>query len=144
MRRWGRVAAKGTRAVARPKQPMPTQAELEILHVLWERGPSTVRQVRDVLSAARPRAYTSIMSLLNIMVDKGLVTRSADGRAFLYKARKPRERTLASIVGDLLGRAFAGSAHELVAHLLEQSKPSPAELDEIRRTIEAYERQEGR
>ena len=128
--------------MARRKQQMPTEAELEILHVLWDRGPSTVRQVREVLSATRPRAYTSIMSLLNIMVDKGLVTRSADGRAFIYRARKPRERTLASIVGDLLGRAFAGSPHQLVAHLLEQSKPSPAELDEIRRTIEDYERQE--
>jgi predicted transcriptional regulator len=128
--------------VARRKQQMPTEAELEILHVLWDRGPSTVRQVREVLSATRPRAYTSIMSLLNIMVEKGLVTRAADGRAFIYRARNPRERTLASIVGDLLGRAFAGSAQELVAHLLEQSKPSPAELKEIRRTIEDYERKE--
>lgn len=128
--------------MARPKQQTPTDGELEILHVLWDRGPSTVRDVLEVLNAKRPRAYTSIMSLLNIMVDKGLVNREADGRAFIYQARRPRERTLSSILSDVLGRAFAGSAPALVAQLLAHSKPSSEELDEIRRAIEAYERQE--
>jgi predicted transcriptional regulator len=82
------------------------------------------------------------MSLLNIMVDKRLVVREAQGRAFIYQARKPRERTLGTMVGDMLGRAFAGSAHELVAHVLQQSRPSPTELQEIRRVIAAYEREE--
>jgi predicted transcriptional regulator len=126
----------------RKRLPTPTQGELEILQVLWDRGPSTVREVLDVLSAKRPRAYTSVMSLLNIMVDKGLVAREPQGRAFVYHARKPRERTLGTIVGDVLGKAFEGAAHELVAHVLEQSKPSPRELEQIRRVIEAYQKQE--
>lgn len=128
--------------MARKKQSTPTEGELEILQVLWERGDSTVRDVHDVLNALRPRAYTSIMSLMNIMTDKGLVVREPQGRAFVYRARRPREKTLGQIVGGVLGGAFAGSAQELVAHVLEQSKPSAEELDEIRRMIESYEREE--
>lgn len=128
--------------MARRKQETPTEGELEILHVLWDRGPSTVRDVLDVLNQGRKRAYTSVMSLLNIMADKGLVVRQPQGRAFIYRARRPRQRTLGQIVGDVLGRAFSGSAQELVAHVLEQSQPSPQELAEIRRVIETYQRQE--
>lgn len=130
--------------MARPKQPTPTEGELEILQVLWERGPSTVRDVLEVLQSKRPRAYTSVMSLLNIMVDKGLVVRQPQGRAFVYRVRRPREKTLGGIVSDVLGKAFEGAAHELVAHVLEQSKPSQRELEEIRRVIEAYQQQEKR
>ena len=114
--------------MARRKQDTPTEGELEILQVLWDRGPSTVRDVYDVLNERRKRAYTSVMSLLNIMTDKAYVVREPQGRAFLYRARRPRAKTLGQIVGGVLGRAFAGSAHELVAHVLEQSKPSSAEL----------------
>src|SRR5687768_8738246 len=89
-----RMPLEVNQRMARPKQQTPTDGELEILHVLWDRGPSTVRDVLEVLNAKRPRAYTSVMSLLNIMVDKGLVNREADGRAFVYRARRPRERTL--------------------------------------------------
>lgn len=128
--------------MARRKQDTPTAGELEILQVLWDRGPSTVRDVLEVLNRDRKRAYTSVMSLLNIMTDKGYVVREPQGRAYVYRARRPRAKTLGQIVGGVLGRAFAGSAHELVAHVLEQSKPSSAELDEIRKLIEAYERQE--
>lgn len=128
--------------MARRKSETPTEGELEILQVLWDRGPSTVREVLEVLNQRRPRAYTSIMSLLNIMTDKGLVTREPQGRAFVYKSRRPRERTLGKIVDSVLGQAFGGSAHKLVNHVLQQSKPSPEELDEIRRVIESYERQE--
>jgi predicted transcriptional regulator len=127
--------------MARRKLATPTAGDLEILHVLWERGPSTVREVLDVLNEGRERAYTSVMSLLNIMADKGLVKREPQGRAFLYEARKPRERTLGTIVGDVLGKAFEGSAHELVAHVLEQSRPSAAELEQIRQVIEAYQQE---
>jgi len=122
----------------RPKAQTPTPAELEILQVLWDRGPSTVRDVLDVLNARRKRAYTSIMNLLNIMADKGLVVREPQGRAFLYRARKARENTVGRIVRDVLGRVFSGSASSLVAHVLDQSKPSQEELAEIRRTIEEY------
>jgi len=127
--------------MARPKEEQPTTGELEVLKVLWDRGPSTVREVMDVLHAARPRAYTSVMSLLNVMVDKGLVVRQPRGRAFAYRARSDRGRTLRRMVGDLVGRAFEGSATELVAHLLDQTKPSAEELDEIHRAIEEYKQQ---
>jgi BlaI family penicillinase repressor len=128
--------------MARRKQDTPTEGELEILQVLWDRGPSTVREVLQVLNEKRQRAYTSVMSLLNIMADKRLVVRQPQGRAFVYQARRPRERTLGNIVGVVLGKAFEGAAHELVAHVLEQSKPSPQELDQIRQVIEDYQQQE--
>jgi len=129
--------------MARPKEEQPTSGELEVLKVLWDRGPSTVRDVMDVLHAERPRAYTSVMSLMNVMADKGLLVRVPQGRAFVYRPKVERERTLRRMVGDLLGRAFEGSAHELVAHLLDQTKPTAAELDEIRRTIAEYQKERG-
>jgi predicted transcriptional regulator len=129
--------------MARPKQDHPTAAELEVLKVLWDSGPASVREVMDILNETRPRAYTSVMSLLNVMADKGLLQRIPQGRLFLYKAKADRNRTLRGMVDDLLGRAFEGSASQLVALLLDQSKPTHAELDEIRRAIEAYrQRQE--
>ncbi len=98
-----------------------------------------MRDVLLVLNAKRKRAYTSVMSLLNIMADKGLAIRDPKGRAFLYSAKRPREKTLGKIVGNLLGRAFEGSASLLVTQVLDQSKPSPEELDLIRKAIEEYE-----
>ena len=129
--------------MARPKEEQPTTGELEVLKVMWDRGPSTVRDVMDVLNAERPRAYTSVMSLMNVMADKGLLVRVPQGRAFVYRPKVERERTLRRLVGDLLGRAFEGSAQELVAHLLDQTKPSAKELEEIRRTIAEYQQQRG-
>lgn len=126
----------------RPRQEYPTPGELEVLKVLWDRGPSTVREVMDVLNERRERAYTSVMSLLNVMTDKGLLQRKARGRAFVYQPRVSRENTLGEMVGDLLGRAFEGSASALVAQLLDQTNPSSEELDAIRGTIEAYQRGE--
>jgi predicted transcriptional regulator len=125
--------------MARRRQETPTEGELEILKVLWERGPSTGREVLDVLSTQRNRAYTSVMTVLNIMADKGQVTRKPHGRAFLYSAKRPREKTLGTMVSSLLGRAFEGSAASLVSQLLDQSKPTPEELDQIRKAIEEYE-----
>ncbi len=125
--------------MARPKEEQPTAGELEVLKVLWDRGPSTVRDVMDVLHDERPRAYTSVMSLMNVMADKGLLIREPLGRAFVYRPKVERSRTRGRIVGDLLGRVFDGSANELVAHLLDQKQPSAAELDEISRTIAQYQ-----
>ena len=125
--------------MARPRQKTPTKGELEILQVLWEQGPCTVRGVLDVLNARRHRAYTSVMSLLNIMNDKGLVTRKPQGRAFVYQAKKPRQSTLGGMVQHLLGGAFEGSASLLVSHVLDQSKPSARELEEIRKAIDTYQ-----
>ena len=130
--------------MSRPKEEQPTAGELEVLKVLWDHGPSTVRKVMDVLNAERPRAYTSVMSLLNVMTDKGLVMRQPQGRAFVYRPKSDRERTLRRMVGDLLGRAFEGSTSQLVAHLLDQSKPTADELEQIRQAIEQYQQQKGR
>jgi BlaI family penicillinase repressor len=129
--------------VARPKHEHPTPAELEILKVVWNQGPLTVRQVLDSLGPNRPRAYTSVMSLLNVMTEKGLVVRQPQGRAFLYEASVPRDKTLGAMVADLLGRAFEGSATSLVAHLLEQAHPTEAELDQIREAVQTYRREQG-
>lgn len=129
--------------MARPKHEQPTPAELEVLKILWDRGESTVRDVHNVfVTMKRKRAYTSVMSLMNVMADKGLLKRTRQGRAFLYEARIPRETTLGEMVGDLFDRAFEGSAPLLVSRLLEQANPSRQELDEIRRVIDQYRREQ--
>jgi BlaI family penicillinase repressor len=133
------LVSEGGGSMARRTQETPTEAELEVLKVLWDRGPSTGREVLDVLVAQRKRAYTSIMSVLNIMANKGQVIRKPHGRAFIYFAKRPREKTLGKMVSILLGRAFEGSAASLVSQLLDQSKPTPEELDKIRKVIEEYE-----
>jgi BlaI family penicillinase repressor len=122
--------------MVRPTQPHPTQGELEILRILWDRGPSTVREVLGVLPGER--AYTSVMSLLNVMTDKKLVTREAEGRAFRYTAGQRADQAEGKILGSVLERVFEGSASALVARLLEQSQPSADELDEIHKLIEQY------
>jgi predicted transcriptional regulator len=127
----------------RPKEEQPTAGELEVLKVLWTRGPSTVREVMEVLNERRERAYTSVMSLLNVMTDKGLLVRVQEGRAFVYQPSTDRRQTLGNLVEDLLGRAFDGSASQLVAHLLDQSQPTTEELAEIRRAIQQYIKQHG-
>ena len=126
----------------RPSYDQPTPGELEVLKVLWDRGAATVREVMDVLNQDRERAYTSVMSLLNVMTDKGLLRREPKGRAFIYQPAVSREDILGEMVGDLLGRAFEGSASSLVAHLLEQSEPDEAELAAIRRTIRQFRQQQ--
>ena len=122
----------------RPRSEHPTPGELEVLQVLWRRGPCTVRQVMHELDGVRPRAYTSVMSLLNVMVDKKLLRRKPHGRAFVYSARVQEKPTLRRMVADLLNRAFRGSAEQLVAHVLEQTELSPEELGELRRLIDGY------
>jgi BlaI family transcriptional regulator, penicillinase repressor len=128
--------------MARPRQEQPTPAELEVLKILWDRdGPSSVRDVLEVVNrlADSPRAYTSVMSLLNVMTDKGLLRRSPQGRAFLYEPVSPREQTLRSLLGETLERVYNGSASLLVAHLLDQSDPSLDELDQIRSLLDDYQ-----
>jgi BlaI family transcriptional regulator, penicillinase repressor len=124
----------------RPRSEQPTPAELEILKVLWDRGPATVRQVLDHLPHDPPKAYTTVMSLLNVMHEKGLVERQPHGRAFLYKPAARRDKTLKSMVADIVDRAFEGSASALVAHLLRNTKPSQQELEEIRKLIAEHQR----
>jgi BlaI family penicillinase repressor len=128
--------------MARPRAEHPTPAELEILKLLWERGEMSVREVLEA-TGDKPRAYTSVMSLLNVMTEKGLLSRRPDGRAFLYLAKAKRESTAGSMLGDVLGRVFEGSAHALVARLLEESRPDHEELDRIHDLIESYRSTEG-
>jgi BlaI family penicillinase repressor len=114
----------------------PTEAELEILRVLWERGPSTVRQVHEVLVAARDTGYTTTLKLMQIMADKALVTRDESTRTHVYTARVSQETTQRQLVNDLVDRAFGGSAAELVLRALSSHKTSDEELQEIRRLID--------
>jgi predicted transcriptional regulator len=114
----------------------PTDAELEILAVLWDRGPSTVREVAQVLG--RDHAYTTILKLLQIMTEKRLVQRRESGRLHVYTAAQSRERTQRRLVRDLVDRAFRGSAAQLVLHALATGKASPDELKEIRQLIEKH------
>ena len=123
--------------MARPRNESPTPAELEVLQIIWERGPCTVRETMGFLNHTPPRAYTSVMSLMNVMSEKRLLERTLRGRAFAYAAKVPRERTLKRMVGDLLERAFNGSASAMVTNLLDGANPSDAELDEIRGIIAA-------
>ena len=128
--------------MARPRMPHPTPSELEVLQILWERGSGNVRDVLETLNQRRPRAYTTVMTLLNVMVEKGLLRREADGRAFVYTPRVQRQPALRKMVGDLVKRAFGGSARQLVAHALEQTDPSSQELDEIQKLIDSYRAQQ--
>jgi BlaI family penicillinase repressor len=129
--------------MARPRHENATPGELEVLQVLWERGPSTVREVMDVLNQSRRRAYTSVMSLLEVMFEKRLVKRRAQSRAFVYRAAVSKEKTLGQMVGDLVRRGFEGSASSLVAYLLDETPLSQEELGEIQRLIAEFQRKQG-
>ena|ERR1700733_5645243 len=119
--------------------PRPTNAELEILRVLWEGGPATVRQVHSAL-AERATGYTTTLKLMQIMADKGLVTRDESARTHVYTAKLSRDRTQRQLVNDLIDRAFGGSATALVLQALSAQPVSTAELAELRHLIETYRR----
>ena len=120
----------------------PTPSELEILQVLWSRGPSTVREVHETLSATKQLGYTSVLKLMQIMTAKGLVTRSEDQRAHVYEAGEPAEKTKQHFAEDVLQRVFQGSASELMLHALAGSRSSKEELKELRRLLDEYERKQ--
>ncbi len=122
--------------------PRPTDAELSILRVLWGRGPSTVRQVHDVLIRARGTGYTTVLKLLQIMTEKGLVRRDERDRSHVYAPRLSESQTQRQLVRDLLERAFGGSATDLVMQALAARRASPAELAEIRRLLDERERKD--
>jgi predicted transcriptional regulator len=122
--------------MTRNSLPRPTDAELTILRVLWETGPCTVRRVHEVLSRERPVAYTTALKLMQIMTDKGLVSRDERDRSHVYHAKLTEEQTQRQLVRDLLDRAFGGSASKLVMQALAARRASAEELTEIRRLIE--------
>lgn len=124
--------------MARATRPLPTDAELEILRVLWSRGPSTVREVYDELKGKRQVGYTTILKFMQIMAEKGLLRRNEDARTHLYESTAPRESTQRQLVGDLLDRAFGGSATNLVMQALSAKRATPTEIDQIRRLLDEY------
>ena len=123
--------------MSRP-QPRPTDAELAILRVLWERGASTVRQVHEALADTRETGYTTTLKLMQIMADKGLVTRNETARTHVYSASAGEEQTQRQLVQDLVDRAFGGSAAQLVLRALSADGTTDAELKDIRKLIDDY------
>jgi BlaI family transcriptional regulator, penicillinase repressor len=121
--------------------PRPTDAELEILTVLWSRGPSTVRQVYEVLNHRKPAQYSTVLKFMQIMTEKGLVRRDEKQRAHIYEAAEPREHTQQQLAGDLLQRAFGGSARNLLMGALSARKASKRELAELRKLLDDYEKE---
>jgi predicted transcriptional regulator len=128
--------------VSKRELPRPTDAELAILRVLWQEGPATVRQVRDVLERTQRTGYTTVLKLLQIMTEKGLVTRDESRRTHVYAASRSEEQTQRHLVGDLAARAFGGSASKLVMQALTSRRATAEELAEIRRLIETLEREQ--
>jgi BlaI family transcriptional regulator, penicillinase repressor len=116
--------------------PKPTDAELGILRALWELGPATVRSVQERLAADRPTGYTTVLKLLQIMTDKGLVQRDTRERTHVFRASRTEQQTQRQLVGDLLERAFDGSAARLVLQALATRRATKDELDEIRRLLD--------
>jgi len=123
-------------------QPRPTAAELDILSALWRIGPATVREVHDALGTEN--GYTTTLKQMQVMTEKGLVIRSERFRAHVYQAGIPREQMRRQIAGDLLDRAFEGSARELILGALSAKPASAQELAEIRQMITEFEKKRGK
>ncbi len=121
--------------MARHPSPHPTELELEILKVLWRDGPGSVRDVRDTLVSFRDLAYTSVMTIMNIMRDKGYLTRAKKGGYYVYRPSITKESTVRGMLGDMVNRVFDGSAASLMVNLLETAEIDPEELKELRNRI---------
>lgn len=119
--------------------PRPTDAELAILKVLWDQGPGTVRQILEVLEKDRPTGYTTVLKLLQIMTEKGLVTRERRQRTHVYTARHSASHTQLQLIGELARRAFDGSAARLALHALSSRRASREEISELRRLLDELE-----
>ena len=119
--------------------PRPTDAELAILRVLWQRGASTVREVHEAMTRTSDSGYTTTLKLLQIMTDKGLVVRDESQRAHVYEAAASEQRTQRQLLGDLIDRAFGGSPAKLVMQALPGSKASAEEMRQIRQLLERME-----
>jgi len=120
-----------------PSKPLkPTESELEILQVLWQKGRATVREVHDELSKSRDIGYTTALKLLQIMFEKGLVSRDDSSKTHIYAPAVTRERTQKHMVGKMIDTLFSGSSSELVLQALGNHKASPKELEEIQRLLD--------
>jgi BlaI family penicillinase repressor len=116
--------------------PKPTEGELELLRVLWEKGPATVRELHDAVNLQRAVGYTSVLKILQIMTEKGLVEREESAKAHIYRAAASQEATQNQLLRDLSERLFSGSAAQLAMHALAMQPASAEELEEIRTLIE--------
>ena len=126
------------------RAPRPTPAELEILRVLWQRGPSTVREVQSALADGEGPGYTTVLKLMQIMTEKGLLARDESARAHVYQPRVAEQATQRRLVRELLDRAFGGSAAKLVMQALSARRASPQELADIRRLLDELQAGRGR
>jgi predicted transcriptional regulator len=122
--------------MARRSSNGPTEAELEILNVLWQRGPSTVRDVYESLNQLRRTGYTTALKLLQIMTDKGLVRRDVSRRSHIYEPAVERDTVQRKVISSMIGRAFEGSCSKLVLQAIRIGQLTPSELEEIRRTVD--------
>ena len=123
----------------KPSPPKPTEAELSILRVLWQRGPSTVREVWEQLHPTQETGYTTVLKTMQIMFEKSLLKRNDSERSHVYEAARSREHTQRQVLGHLLERLFSGSAPQLVMQALAAKKASPEELAEIRKLLDKME-----
>ena len=128
--------------MSRPRSTKPTDAELSILKVLWQKGPSTVRDVQESLNVARRTGYTTALKLLQIMTEKGLVLRDETSRAHVYRPSASESETQQQIVGDLLDRVFGGSAAKLVLHSLSSQQATPQDIQQIREMLAKMEQEQ--
>lgn len=124
----------------KPSEPIPTEAELEILQILWTKGPLTVREVHDALHS-RQTGYTTVLKQMQVMAEKGLLTRNERYRSHVYEPKQPRERTQHQLVTNLMQRAFSGSAKNLVLGALSARQVSKTELTEILQLLQQFERE---
>ncbi|MHC4693454.1 MAG: BlaI/MecI/CopY family transcriptional regulator [Planctomycetota bacterium] len=122
--------------MAKPGTLRPTDRELTILRILWDQGPSTVREVNEVMNEDRDTGYTTTLKLMQIMAEKGLLIRDESQRQHVYRPAITEEKTQKQLVGDLLERAFSGSAEKLVMRALSAKKVSPKELERIRQILD--------
>ena len=122
--------------MVRGRTKQPTDAELAILAVLWDRGPSTVREVHDALSEEKPTGYTTTLKFMQIMAEKGLLLRDESSFRHVYRPAVSEERTQKQLVSSFMDRAFAGSAAKLVQRALAAKKISAEELKEIKRLVD--------
>ena len=120
----------------RRSSPHPTEAELEILNVLWREGPSTVRQVHETLQADRQTSLTTTLKLLQVMTEKRLAARDGEARPHRYSAAKPEKKTQAGLLNELARRAFGGSMRKLLVRAVEEGDLSAEELSDIRELID--------
>ena len=127
--------------MVRKKVPQPTDRELTILRILWDLGPSTVRQVNEAMNKDRATGYTTTLKLMQIMTEKRLLVRDESRWKHIYKPAMSEERTQKQLVGDLLERAFSGSAEKMVMRALSAKKVSAEELARIRKMLDEWERE---